>query len=151
MHYRLSKSAKLIIIINIILSLFALGLYGYNIHRINVTYEKITSVIDERGVIRETAIMILEEQGEELFLGNELQTHMGFGISVLSLFFLYRYSVTNTFYNGFAACTFALLSNVIGGIALFYIFLSGKSEDYSKKSTFELKDNWERFICNRET
>lgn len=146
MDYRLSKLAKTIIIINIVLTIAIAIIHGYNIHRIEVTQEKILTVMEEMKVNRDEAIEILEHEGEELFIHKELTTYFGIFSSILTLFLLYKFSKGNGFFFAFAAAFCSLVTSFVGGLLLFYVILSEKGEIKGRKQRFSLKDEWERFI-----
>lgn len=146
MYYRLSKLAKAIIIVNIVLTLTVAIIHGYNSHRIEVSNEKINEVMDEKKVIRDTAIRILENEGEELFIDQEFTTYFGMFISILTLILLYKYAKGNEFFFAFSAALCSLLTSFVGGLLLFYVILSGKSEINGKREGFSLNDEWEKYI-----
>lgn len=146
MYYRFSKLAKAIIIINVVLTLAVAVIHGYNIHRINVSNQKIVKVMQENKVIRDTAIRMLEREGEELFIDKELTTYFGMFFSILTLFLLYKFTKDNGFFFGISAAFTSVFTSLIGGFLLFYVIFSGKSEIGGKRQGYSFKDEWEKFI-----
>lgn len=150
MNYKLSKLARAIIIFNVALTLIVASFHGYNVTRINETNNKIQAFMAEKQVIRVTAIRMLEREGVELFLGDEFITFAGLFLCLLTLFLLYRYAKTDGFFYGFFAAFFGLLATFIGGLMLFYVILSGKSETGENKQEFTIKkDDWEKYIFKK--
>ncbi|XMB67518.1 hypothetical protein RI065_03060 [Mycoplasmatota bacterium zrk1] len=149
MNYRFSKVGRVVIIINIILTLMATVIHGFNIYRIEVTENKISAVMEEYNVLREEAIDILIEDGENLYLGSAFVALTGFTLSILAQFIYYKYAKENEFFSGFFSCIFGLITNYVGGILLFYILFSGKSEGLIERKEFNPKNKWEKFIRNR--
>lgn len=152
MDHKLSKLMKNIIILNVILALIILGIHSYNVFRIEETNNTLVSYMEEHGVIKSTAIYRLEREGVDLFLDKELTTYFGVSISLLSLISLYKFGKHNGFIKGFFAATCCFFTSFIGGLLMFYIILSGKSqissvERHPQKFTF--KNEWEKYIHNR--
>ncbi|MBM7613862.1 hypothetical protein [Alkaliphilus hydrothermalis] len=146
MYYRFSKFAKTIIIVNVVLTLAVALIHGYNIHRIKESNEKIFNVMQEKKVIRDTAIRMLENEGEELFINQEFTTYFGMCVSIFTLLLLYKYAKSNGFFFGFLVAISSLFTSFVGGLLLFYLILSGKSEIAGKKERFTYKNDWEKYI-----
>jgi len=146
MNYRLSKLAKTIIIINIVLTIILAGIHSYNVYRYTVTNNMIYEVIAEQDVDRETAIEILELDGEKLLLGGEIWAGFGLVVTLMVLALLYKYATTNGFLWGMFAATTCVFSTFIGGFLLFYVILSGKSEHNNKPEPSLPRNDWEKFI-----
>lgn len=146
MDFKFTKLAKIIIIFNVVLTVLVIGVHGYNIHRINVTSEKIAVVIEEMGVSRNTAITMLENDGENLFLDKEFITYSGILLSVVTLFILYMYAKYNGFLLGFLLGFLSLFTTFIGGLLFFYLIFSGKSEIQERKVVYNSNDEWEDYI-----
>ena len=151
MNYRLSKLARIIIIINIVLTLTIAIIHIYNVHRIEVTNEKIYKVMDEKKVVRDTAIRILEKEGEKLFINQEIFTYFGLFVSILTLILLYKFAKSNGFFFGFFAALSSFITSFVGGLLLFYVIFSEKSEINRKRKGYSLKDEWERYIHKKVT
>lgn len=124
-------------------------MHGYNIHRLNESNEIINNLMEEEQVIRVTAIRMLERDGVELFIDEEMTTYFGIAVSSLTLFLLYKYAKNNGFFFGFFAALFSLLTSFIGGLLLFYVMFSDKSERSGKSDSRSLKNEWEKFIHNK--
>ena len=146
MYYKFSKSAKAIIILNVILAIVIGGIHGYNVHRLNESNEIINTYMEENKVIKNTAIRLLEKDGVELFYGKEFTTYFGVLVSFLSLILLYFYAKNNGFFVGFFAAFFGAFTSLIGGMLLFYIMFSGKSETSQYRQVTSIKNEWEKFI-----
>lgn len=146
MYYKFSKLAKTIIIINLVLTLSVGIIHGYNIHRLNESNEIINEVMEEKQVIRLTAIRILESEGEELFIDKEMTTYFGVFVSILTLYLLYKFSKSNGFFFGFFAAFCGIFTSLIGGLLLFYLLFSEKSEVNGKRERHSIKNEWEEFI-----
>lgn len=152
MDHKLSKLMKNVIILNVVLTLIILAIHSYNVYRIEETDKIIQTYMTENKVIRDTAIYRLERKGVDLFLNQELTTYFGVIISTLSLFLLITFGRKNGFIIGFSAATSCFFTSFIGGLLMFYIILSGKSQVGSTggvngKLTF--KNDWERYIHNK--
>ena len=146
MNKKLSKLSKIVIIINIILAIIIGSIHSYNLYRIKETNDIIFEMMEEKQIIRKSAIYLLEKEGVDLFLGQELTTFFGFFASVLSIFLLYKFSKTNSFFYGFSAAFTGVFTSFIGGFLLFYVMFSGKGETYTTSSRVSFKDEWEKFI-----
>ncbi|QVK21350.1 hypothetical protein KHQ82_03190 [Mycoplasmatota bacterium] len=146
MYYRFSKLARIIIIINIVLTLVATIIHVYNIYRIEVTNDKIYAVMEEYFVPREAAIDILIENGEDLFIGNEFATYFGFSMSIIAQFIYYKYAKYNEGSSALLACFFGFITTIIGGLLLSYMIFSDKSEDYLMRTESKKKNDWEKSI-----
>ncbi len=146
MNYRFSKLSKTIIIINIVLTLTVAVIHGYNIHRIEVTNEKIYKFMEEKNVTRYTAIRMLEREGEKLFINQEFTTYFGMFMCILTLILLYKFLKSHGFFFGFFAAFGSFVTSFVGGLLLFYVIFSKKSEIKRKIKRYSLKDEWERYI-----
>jgi len=149
MYYKFSKMAKAIIILNVVLSIVIGTMHVYNVHRLNESNEIIHAYMEENNVIKSTAIRLLEKDGADLFYDREFTTYFGVLVSFLSLFLLYKYSKENGFFFGFFAAFFGVFTSLIGGMLLFYIMLSGRSETTKYKKVTSIKNEWEKFIHNK--
>lgn len=149
MNTRLSKQARIIVIVNCVLIVLLSMYHIYNAYQIKTTADKIDVVMVERSVSRELAIDILEKSGEDLFLGNEFSTYFGLLMILVSSFVLYQFSLKNGFFLGILAGFCLLFTTFIGGFLLFYIILSGKSQNDELKAKYALRNDWEKFIHNR--
>ncbi|MCH4889458.1 hypothetical protein EZV73_17895 [Acidaminobacter sp. JC074] len=146
MNVRLSNKMRRIIIFNLIITLIAIAIHGYFLYRIIDTNNQIVSVMQERQVIRETAIRVLEKDGANLFFGRGMSAIFGMFISLLTLLLLYVYSQTNGFFAGFFAAFCGIFTTFIGGLALFYVLFSGKSERRLEERPLTFKNKWQSFI-----
>lgn len=149
MNYNLSKRAKIIILINVILAILMLSYHIYNIYRMNVSNGIINDLMVEKGIIRDTAIRELERNGVELFIDKEFTTYMGIFTSTLTLFLVFKYYTEMTFFFGFLASFASIFSTFIGGFLLFYILLSGKSETRKETNREFFKTDFEEYIHKR--
>lgn len=152
MYYRFSKLAKAMIIINVAFTIFIFSIHCYNAYKIKVTNEAIEEVMNEERVIRETAIRILQERDVKLFLDREMETYFGIFMSILTVFMLYKYARYNGFVVGFFAAICCLFTSFFGGMLMFYLILSGKSESIGgskKQKDLISKDAWEQFVHQR--
>jgi len=146
MENRLSKLAKIIIILNIVFTLTIGIVHGYNVHRINETNDKIYQVMDERDISRHAAIEFLEAEGEELYIGGEFGVYFGVFMTFVSLVLLYSFAKYNGFFLGFFTAGACFFTTFIGGILLFYVILSEKSQVYGKSDAYSLNTEWEKSI-----
>ncbi len=126
MHYKFSKLAKKMIILNLVLTLVVLAIHVYNFTQIEKTNNKIHQVMVEKQVNRDTAIWLLEKADAELFLGDELFTLFGMVSSAAVFLFSYFFAKNFNHLAGFGAATSSLLTSFIGGLLLFYLLFSGK-------------------------
>lgn len=148
MHSKLSKTMKKAIIFSVILTFMAMAIHGYNLHRTLETHKMITEVMQEKQVIRDTAIRILEKEGHVLYKDFS-SAIFSMCICVASLIVIYLYSQNNGFFLGFFAAFFAVFSTYFGGMLLFYIFLSGKSEKTSTTVESTDESEWQSYLHNR--
>jgi len=118
-------------------------------YRINETNDKIIAVMEEKSYARESAIRLLERQGEELYLGGEFSTYVGMISSITSIFLLYNFARQNDFMWAFSSAFFCFLTSFFGGLLLFYIIFTGKSERKTRKKSVSLKTDWERSIHDK--
>lgn len=146
MNYRLSKFARTIIIINIIITLVVASYHCLSIYRMHESYGIIHDFMEENKVIQDTAIRYLEKQGVELFINRELTTAFGLFASTLTLVLLYFFAKTNGFFAVFFAALSSLFTSFIGGLLLFYLIFSDKSEVTHRNNVHSLKNEWERYI-----
>ncbi len=150
MHYRLSKLAKQVIIINIVITMLILAYDAYNLNRIYETETKIKQVISERNVSREIAIYVLEEQGETLFLSGIFSSYFSIFASAMTFYFTYKYAKHNQFIYGISLTIASTLTSLIGGILFAYIIFSGKAETFGDNLlTQEEKNEWEEWVHER--
>ncbi len=149
MNLRFTKMAKVIIIINLIITLILLGTHGYNIHRINETTEIIVQYMGDHNVSRDTAVRELIESGEELFIGNEFAVYFGMTVTAITLAMLLLFTRFNGFFLGFFTAVCCLFTSFIGGLLLFYVILSGKSQRDIDPNKFSLRNDWEKFVHKR--
>ncbi|KAB3527694.1 hypothetical protein [Alkaliphilus serpentinus] len=149
MYYKLSKLAKTIIIINILLTIIVGIFHGYNVYRLHESHERILEVMEERKVIRETAIRMLQKEGEEVFIEHGMTSYFGVFMSTLTLFLLYKYAKESKFSFAFSAAFSSLLTSYIGGLLLFFVIFSGKSEINGIGKGSSVKDEWEKYIHKR--
>ncbi len=149
MYYKFSKMAKTIIIINVILTLIVGSVHVYNAHRLKESNEIILNYMEEHQVIKNTAIRLLENDGVELFINYELTTYFGIVMTVLTLFMLYKFGKNNGFFFGFFAAVFSVFTSLIGGLLLFYLMFSGKSEVKGNSGAYSLRNEWEKFIHSK--
>ncbi len=145
MHFKLSKLARIIIIINVILSLSMAAFSGDRIIKMTETQNKIESVMYENDLKREDAIILLEGQGEELFIGGEFFGYYSMFMSIISLILLYIYAKYNNVI-GFITALTCVFTTFVGGFLLFYVILSGKSETKAKPKEYKYKDDWSHFM-----
>lgn len=146
MNARLSKLMRGVIIFNVVITVLAIAIHGYYVHRTFETNNQIVSVMEEKQVIRETAVRLLEKDGVDLYFPRSITEFSGVIISMATLVFLYIYSQTNGFMAGFMAAFFAVFSSYIGGFLLFYVFLSGRSERALTSNGTLNKNDWEMYI-----
>lgn len=146
MSHSLSKLARIIIVISVVCALAMLTFHSYNIYRIIDTEKKIEAVMQERNVVKPSAIIILENQGVELYLGKEFTAYAGFCVSLFGLFTLYLYTKNDGFFVGFLTAFTNIFASGIGGLLLFYVILSGKSISRRQAQKVEPKNDWEKFI-----
>lgn len=150
MHYRLSKHARVIIIINIILALIVGVVHCYNVYRIMDTERIIEERMAEDGIVRESAIRFLEREGVDLFIGFEFETYSGLIVTIATILLMYRFSKSNGFVLGFMAGFSAMFTSFIGGLLMFYTLLSNKSQTTTRSSgAFSSEDEFETFIHSR--
>jgi len=146
MNTRLSKLMRTVIILNVVITFIAIAIHGYHMYWSYESNNQIVRVMEEKQVIRETAIRILEKEGVELFIPQGMSYYFGIFISLLTLFLLYVYSQTNGFFAGFFAAFCAVFTSFIGGFLLFYVFFSGKSERIPGNSDYSIKNKWQTYI-----
>lgn len=145
MNTKLSKLMKKAILFNVILTLIIMCFHGYTIHRIYESNEQIVSVMEERGVIRETAIYMLQKEGVDLEVHfNSAMFSMS--ICIVALIATYSYTKSNSFFTGFFAAFIMVFSNYIGGMLLFYVFLTGKGEEKKDVSNQARSTKWQSYI-----
>jgi len=146
MNERFTKLMKAVIILNVVVTIIALAIHGYYVHRTFETNGQIIDVMQEKQVIRETAIRLLEDEGVDLYFPRSITEFSGVVISIATLVVLYIYSQTNGFMAGFLAALFAVFTSYFGGFLLFYVFLSGKSERRLESKGSLIKDEWQIYI-----
>ncbi len=152
MHYKFSKLAKKIIILNLVLTLVVLAIHVYNFNLIKQTNNKIHQVMIEKQVNRETAIWLLEKDGAELFLGDELFTLFGMISSAAVFLFSYFFAKNFNHLAGFGAAISSLLTSFVGGLLLFYLLFSGKigiAQKQREAVSNNSKGNFENWLSDR--
>lgn len=149
MHKRFTKTMRMVLILNIIFTIIAFGIHCYYITRIQDTHNQITAKMDEMGVIRQTAIRMLEREGADLFFGRGLSAYFGVSISGLTLFLLYKYSKTNGFFYGFGAAYFGTMTTFVGGLILFFMLFTNRAEQDYELRNITFKSKWQQFIHRR--
>jgi hypothetical protein len=148
-YYNFSKSAKWIIAFNIVITLAVLALHFYNVYRISETNAAIAEWMAKTNETRKSAIYSLEREGVELFLNQEMSTYWGIFMCLLTLGLSYVFARYNGFFVGFSLATASTLSSLVGGLLLFLVLLSGKSETEVRKRKREFKDTWEEFVHHK--
>jgi uncharacterized protein YneF (UPF0154 family) len=137
------------IIINVVLTLIALFIHSYYVHRTFETNRQIVEVMEENKVIKETAIRLLEKEGVDLYFPRSITSFSGVVISLATLAALYAYSKSNGFLIGFCTALCAVFTSFIGGYLLFYVLLSEKSERVPKSDGLSVKNDWQTYIHDR--
>jgi len=145
MHPKLSILMKRAIIFNVILTLFVLTVHIYYLGRIIESNNLINSVMEEKQVIRDTAIRMLEKEGIEIIIGDGITHPYGVLMCIITLTLLYMYSKNNEFFPGFFAAFCGVFTTVLGGFILFYVFLSLKSEKVPGKINISA-NKWQKYI-----
>lgn len=128
MYFRFSKLSKIVIIINVILSIVLSLFYAYVFVKSVETTFVIENFMEDHNVIREVAIELLSEQGERLFIGTLLASYAGFIFSTAAVVTLIWYGRTNSFMAGFFSAALSMLTTFVGGLVLFAVFFSNKRE-----------------------
>lgn len=149
MNAPISKLAIYIAIANIILSLGVMVWHGTTIQKSRETHLKIITVMDEKNVTRSSAIKILEENGEELFLDPDVHAYIGFLISILAIALIGIFLRSGRFYVGILGSAAGVFSTVIGGVLLFYVLFSGKYELERSGLPYKPSDNWGKYLNKR--
>jgi len=148
MNNRLSLLMKKAIIINVILLILAMCVHTYNIYRTYETQAHIVRVMEEENVIKETAIRMLQNDGVDLYLGfSSAIFSMCNCLATLAVLFFYARS--NSFYTGFLAAFFSVFSTYLGGMFLFYVFFSGKSERTVTEPAYQGSERYMNYIHER--
>lgn len=143
---RLSLLGKIAIILNIVLSLVMVGVHVNTWNRMNESEEAIALKMEEEGVIRGTAIYLLEKDGVELVLTGQLFTRSGLAFSIVSVIVSFIYLVNNEFNMGMVAAITGFFSNFVGGLILIIVIFSGKSEQFTRRKQLDPRDDWERYL-----
>ncbi|MBI9012283.1 MAG: hypothetical protein JEZ08_08600 [Clostridiales bacterium] len=151
MNYILSKLARTIIIINIILSLSMAFYSGAKIIKIEQTADIIGSFMEENNVDRDDAIFLLEQQGVELYLGDEFFALYGMVISISSIILLIVFAKNNSLPIGLLTAMTCVFTSFIGGFLLFYVILSNKLQVKGEEKEYTYKDDWSHFIHEKTT
>lgn len=146
MSERLSKLAKIIIILNIVFAILVVSFQMYRLQKLNETEELISEVMIESRVGRELAIEILVEDGIELSLGGEFTAYASLVFSFFSVVLLYSYYRSKSFILGFFTAVACVFTSFLGGLLLFYVILSGKGTIKGSGTPIVQKDEWESFI-----
>jgi len=151
MHYRLTKFARNVIIINVVLAVIIGAFHGYNVYRIENTENIIEAKMEEAGTFRIAAIKLLEREGVDLFLGFELETYGGLILSFTTIILMMRFYKSNGFILGFIAGFCAMFTSFIGGILMFYALFSGKSQTSIRVGKVDLSnaDAFTQYIHGR--
>lgn len=148
MDCRLSKLMKNVIILNVILTVIAMGVHSYNIYRTYETHGHITRMMEEKQVIRDTAIRMLEKEGVDLYLGFSTGL-FAMCNCIAAMFVIYFYSQNSDFLSGFFAAFFSIFANLIGGFLFFYVFFSLKGEQLIKSNNYSDDSEWKIYIHNK--
>lgn len=146
MNVKFSKLMRTAIIINVIITIIALVTHGYYIYRTFETNNQIVQVMEEKQVIRETAIRYLVKEDADLYFPRSITEFSGVIISLVTLAALYIYTQTNGFLSGFMAAFCAVFTSYFGGFLLFYVLLSGKSEIKPKSENPMIRNRWQMYI-----
>lgn len=149
MYFRFSKLARFAILFSFALTLAAMAYHGVNLRRMVETNRLIFAEMERTGSSREIAIDSLEKQGVTLYIGGEFSALTGIVLGPLALFLLYQYSRGNSFFYAMAASFFCLLTSFVGGLLLFYVIFSGKSERAVKPGEREYRSQWEKYISEK--
>ncbi len=126
MYSRFSKAGKIIVLINIILTVGMLGFHSYNMVRMKKTEQKINNYMEQNKVIKETAIRELKKNGEDLFLGDEFFTLFGFICSVASLILSFVFIKNGGGVIAVILAVTSLLTSLVGGLLILYMLFTGK-------------------------
>lgn len=148
-YFNFSKPAKWIVTINVIITLAVLALHFYNVYRISETNAVIAEWMARTNETRRSAIHSLQREGVELFLNPVPTIFLGIFVCFLTLGLSYSFARYNGFFVGFFLATTSTISSLVGGLLLFLVLLSGKSETEGPKRKREFKDTWEEFIHHK--
>jgi hypothetical protein len=151
MYYKFSRLAKGLILFNVFITILVLMFHFYNVHRINDTQAQIVEKMQEQGVTRKTAIYMLQHEGVELYLNKEFGTYFGICASMLTLLLSYKFGKHNGFMYGIGLGLASTLTTLVGGVLLFGLLFSGKSETDNRKIKINQKDSWEDYIHRKST
>lgn len=151
MYHRFSKTAKVIISINLVITILLLCMHSYLLVVNHQANQMVYEYMAEKNVPRKSAIRLMAREGIEPELGYGMFASFGMVFTLLSLFFLFLYTRNNSFYLGFMAAVCTLLASLIGGFLMFYLIFSGKTEDYSKRERKNKDDPWGNYIYEKST
>ncbi len=126
MYNNFSKTGKIIIIINIILTVAVLIFHSYNVVRIKQTENKINEYLSLHKVSRDHAIYTLKKNGENLFLGDEFHTFSGLIFSIVTLLLSYFYIKNSEGYIAVSLAASSIFTSLVGGLLILYMFFAGK-------------------------
>ena len=105
--------------------------------------------MEENDVSRDTAILELTHAGEELFIGGEFGVYYGLTISGIAIVMMLAFARKNGFFLGFLTALVCTFTTFIGGLLLFYVILSGKSQIDIDPNKISLRNDWEKFVHKR--
>ncbi len=149
MYYKFSRLAKFTIVFTMILNTAVILLHSFNTYRMIESNKLIIAKMEELNVLRDTAIRYLQREGHDLFVGGEFATLAGIVLGLLALFSLYKFAQDNSFFFAIAASFFCLLTTFVGGLLLFYVIFSGKSEVAIESEERTYRSQWEQFISRK--
>lgn len=141
----MSKFGRAVIIINVVLTLIAFSIHGYNAYRLHESNQIILETMEEYQINRDIAIRTLVRNGEDLYLGGGM-SYFGMFTAILTLYLLRQFYKSHGFFFGFFAAFCGFFTSYIGGILLFYALFSGKSEIGGTESGYSFRNEWEDFI-----
>lgn len=148
-YYRFSKLSKVIIIINVILTIVIGIFYAYKVSQTIESYEVIDTYMEENDVSRSIAMLQLEKDGVELTLGWVVVGFMQIVFSITILALLYNYATQNNFSAGLIASLLSFFTTFIGGFLLSYVFFSHRREVANTDFEYEGNNDWTKFIHKR--
>ena len=149
MYYRFSKLSKLVIVVNVIISIMLTIFSAYLFVKSVETVYVIENFMEEHNVIREVAIELLSEQGERLYIGTLLASYYGFFSNTGAVVALIWYGRTNSFMAGFLSAFISVFTTFVGGLVLFAVFFSNKREVEGNSKGYIGTTEWSKFIHKR--
>lgn len=149
MYYKFTKLARFAIVFSVVLTLVALVFHVVNIGKIIESNKLIYAKIEEAQVARDTAIRYLQEEGRDLFVGNEFITISGAILCVLALFSLTRFAKDNGFFFAIASSFLCLITTLVSGLLLFFLLFTDRNEKESDKRERHYQNSWERYISEK--